>query len=492
MNYKNTVKTAFLVFLALSLVASPALGAINWGHSATHNPEVRVDEFIKHKHDMGDSVTTYEDDNGEIQQFPGEVNESESNPYTFSPAHINESEYRKFPRRSDNVTAIDSSEWSVSGTNAAKMAVSDEEVTNGVPGLNVSADGMLAGDTATATFENFTIESDENKRHFQHVLNVPELTADALITYKIEDSDGDYKELEINSSADANQDHVIANSTGSGIVVQPQLGDIATNTVGDGEFNDIEKVTITIVDGDATIISPALNLEKKSTWKFGTQAVDTDGDGETDDTTTLTEPTGEVSVQSLNSLGSTFADAQIRELAFAAILDGEHATKSEMNLTAAEQYANYEKRANQTVWLTIPSAYDISLNSLTLQDEQVLPDNRYISVEYAEGQSEDTGYGDVSDSAWKDVTDSYSNHGATLELDSTLQTGTTIIISYDYVVTGEEAEGMEQEGGAPPVTADNGIMATLSNFADWLMGLPGMILGGLGLGAGWEKRRSAS
>jgi len=76
----------------------------------------------------------------------------------------------------------------------------------------------------------------------------------------VTDGDGDYVEVTLyDSTADAENDSVVANSTGEGMVLQHQVGDLEVAGTGDGTFGSTEEIT---VNGEADADVSVLDAER--------------------------------------------------------------------------------------------------------------------------------------------------------------------------------------------------------------------------------------
>ena len=465
------------VMLALLVVASgvgaAASSSINTSADAAHNPTVEVD-VTKSVHQMGWAATEYEDDNGDLSTLDAEVNESANNSYSFVASDINFTDAGAFPHEKSEVSALDATEYTKTGANSAKLSVSDVETAPGVDAVRVNTDGSMAsGDVAAAEFSNFSVTSDESKRMLQLGLDISTLDSATVVEARVIDEDGDYKVAEINSSRSSGEDW-IAGATGEGYVYQQKLGDLTTQTSGDGTFDNIQTVQFRVLDGDADVSVMAVNTEKMSKWKLGEEKIDSDGDGELE-TETIEEvkSAGAISIHSLDSMGSTFDSATIKGLTIPMQFGAEHLTEEQdisFEKAEASNYPSFDWRVDVYYRLSLPSAYDLSYSNAVLTDTVEVPGNRYQTVEYAEGIG-DAEFGDISFS--NDFTSQYGSQDADLTLDSTIQAGQELALHYDYVVTDGELSEMEQTGGGAPMSQSSG--GPISWIVGAVMGLLGLL-----------------
>jgi len=472
MNLSTPRKGLFALLVVLlvgGMAVVPAAASnsvINYDSSAAPQPAISGDVTIDH-HRMGDSALTYNNDNGDWTQFAGSVNSSVDNPYEFVATDVAFQDAGAFPHAKENYSALTAAEW----TTTTGVSTTDVETAPGVDALAIETNGsMTSGDTASAEFTNFSITSEENKRYLQTALDINTLDSGTTVELRVVDADGDYKTAEINTTRTSGEDF-IGNATGEGHLYQRQLGKMDLTANGDGTFNDIESVNVVVSGGDFDGEFSALNVDKLSTWDFGDRLVNTDSDDELETQQILEHKTGgALAVSDLSTLGDTFGNAEIKGLTVPFILEAQDLDSEnvEANFTSADQYANYDSHFQGYTRFQIPSAYDLSYANLALTDTVSVPGSRYVSVEYAEGTG-DTAFSDIS--SWSDITGSYSSVGASVTIDDTIQPGTSLVVSYDYVVTGEEKTSLQNSGPSGPVDAGGS-----QGIIDWLIGIPGAII----------------
>lgn len=474
--------------LVLSVVGGAAAQAIDdpqeidYESNATPNvaieTTVTVDEV-----EPGWEPTEYEGNNGEVQELPAHVNDSVENPTSLVATNINEEEFTSFPNAGDDdsVSWADASEWS----SGASMSLTETTTAPNVDALNFATDGsMTAGDSATATFSNVSISSDEERRYLQLAADVNTLDNATTVDVRVVDEDGDYTEVSIdpdNSTDDAN---VLANSEVDGAVSQVQLGelDVQTAADSDGEFNNIESIEVVANDGEADVSFALMNAERMSTYTFGEQRYDSDGDGEMDDTRTITEPQGEYGVTGLDTLGSTFDDATFRnvnyELTFSAS-DLEDASDAQVEFAEAESYPSFDWFGTHSYRLSLPDAYALSYSGSELVFTGDLPEDRYEVVQVAEDVG-DTGFANVT--GWTDYTDQVAT-GEQIVLSNTIGSGAEIAIQTEALLTDGERNDVESPSSSgamgPTSSSDDGPLG-------FIMSAPGVIVGAIGALTSWR------
>mgnify|MGYP000642797929 CR=1 FL=1 len=490
----KTIFTALLAALLVTSLAAPAAMAapdFNENASAAQNPYIETDVTVSNFDRAEMEPGQYEDDSGEIATLPGSVDQSQDvddigsgtvNPYHFVATDVDFSDAAAFPHASENVSAVhNESKWTVDESGSAgSMTVSDSSTAPGVEALEVSTSSQTDTDTATASFSDVSITSDAEKRYLQAMLDVNALDSGATVELRAVDSDGDYVATTINTSASASDDDVIATGTGGGYVIQEQVGALTTQGSGDGTMAAIEEVEVVVMDGDATVRLSALNADKTSEWSLGDERVDTDDqdDFETETVRDVSEP-GAVHIYNLDTMGSTFDNAEINglEMPMRFAASDLASDEQEVNVTfqAAESYPSFENRMEAYYRLELPAAYDLSYANATLKQDVTVPSSRFQTAEIAEGAS-DTEFSEID--GWTDVLGSIGSQGDTVTLDDTIQPGQEIGYHATVLVTDDEKSELQQIGGAGQFASSSGgglISMILSPFGA-LAGAAGALL----------------
>jgi len=485
--------------LALLLVTSVVAGAgialaddseVNHGADATPDPTLSA-TVEKDVHDTAwSSALTYEADDGSMKTLNGEVNSSVDNPYGFVASDLNFSDAGVFPSAKSDVSMLEAAEWSVdeSGT-AGSASVTDTRTAPDVEAVNLATSSQTSGDTATFTADNFSITSDEQKRHLQVVLDVNTLDSGASAEVQVVDEDGDMKVAEIDASRSSGED-LIANSTGEGIIYQTQLGDLSTEGSGDGDFNNIQRVDVVVSDANADVDISAINLERMSTWTFGTKLADTDSDDDLEEVDHVeTREGGTLAIHDLDTV--QFDDADIMGLTVDIRVNASDLGSEDVELNTTvddgNTYPNFHGTTTLYYRFELPDAYELSFSDERLVDEQTVPESRVMSVEYAE----DTGtteFGQID--SWTDKTSLYSGEGTTAEIDYTIHSGQTAVLKYQFKLTESEFDAIQSSssGGGGGVLASGGGGGVL----DMLISLPGAAFGTFLAFLGLRKRRGGS
>ena len=492
---KKKLKTLAVVLFALAIVGSSTVAALNFSADAP-NPTAKVDSVTVSAYDVkwGDSLT-FENDSGSVLALPATLNSSTDvddlgkgtvNPFSLVATNIEEKDFGEFPRTGDTTedpdkddntaSALDASEWTKSGAASSKLTVSDTETAQNVEAVRFDADSMTSGDVATATYQNWTseLDSDESKRYLQVAADVDQLASSAEVQIKVVDESGDYKQLVLNTSETQSSSGVLANATGDGHVSQVQLGELTT--FGGGSWDNIEKVEVTVVDGDADVSISMLNAGKMSRYKFGTKYVDNDDDDDLEKKE-IYEPHGTYSIYSVETLDSEFDGATIHGLSFPAHFSAEDLEDSNIKTEWQDGkdagYPNWDKFATFFYRLELPSAYDLSYSGVELVQETQWPGDRYVSVQYAEGVSEDTDFEDIEDNQWASKTSSYDAKGKNVTVDSTIAPGDDLVFKFEMVFTGDEASNLQTAGGG----GDGGAMGSGFSNIPLIGGLIVVLLG---------------
>ena len=465
MNLKKVGFSALIALLVVSsMVATPAMaaGGIGWGGDSkapnpTVNSEVTIDEW--NAADFSGPLQYY-DDAGDAAQLPASPNASNDNPVTLTATDIDFQERNEFPRLDaedgeNSASALDDSEWTVSGA-----SVSSSTTAPGVDALNYV--GTASSDLAT--YSNVSV-ADGEKSYITLAADIN--SAAGTPTLQLTDGDGDYVEVTLyDSTADAENDSVLANSTGEGKVLQHQVGDLEVQGTGDGTFGSTEEITVNgEIDADVSV----LDAERTRELTFGERAEDTDDDDELE-TVTITEPRGEYAVTGMDTLDDVMSDATIYGVTVDAEFQASDLQDDEdvsAEFSESSDYPQWDQLGQISYRLELPTAFDLSYSNTELVDDPELPGERYKTVEVAEATG-DTGFDDID--SWSDVTDSYGSSEVTL--DSTVSSGTVYAVSYDVVLTNGEVDTIESAvgGGAGPMDSGNG------GLWDKIISIPGGIV----------------
>lgn len=476
--------------MLMGAVAPFAAAAVTPNQSAdtTQNPYLQSD-VTKSTHDMaefgaGDSgVLKYYDDNGQTQSLNAVLpDEDNANPVTYTPSHISATDYNKFPRDDETTTAVNSSEWSAPGANAS---VADRQLGQ-ADAVGIDVD-QTTGYSETVTFNTFTIDTDEEKRMFQIAGDVNELSTGTTVSIRAVDADGDYKELTADTAGNASTDSVWADSTGDSFVTQVRMGDLSTAGSGSGTFDTIEKIEVVVTDGNFDGSLSLVNLEKMSTYDYGTQMVDDNGDGDKNTESDLTQPNGAVAVSGLDTLGSTFDDAKLYNIQFTAEFNAAESPDedSQANFSDAGNYQTYDHIAEQHNRLKLPSAYDLAYANSKLMADMALPESRYINAKYVLSAGE-TEFDSLDENSWTaDVSDSYTGT-EDVELVAGINPGETVIVYTESLITDDEKNDMTvdesaQESGGGGMFDSGGDGPVQTYILSPLGGAVAAILGFLGL-----------
>ena len=474
------------IALALLMITAPAATAsnsvVNYDSDVAPLPWVS-EEITIEAHDMSaSSPLAYEADDGSDAMIHGRINESVDNPVSYVPTDVEFDAADTFPHDKDSVAAVDNaSEWSkdVSGS-AGSATISSAETAPNVDAIQFSTSSQTSSDVATFSFTNFSVTSDVSKRYVQAMLDVSTLDSGATVELRVVDGDGDYYTAEINASRSSGED-LIGNATGEGLVYQRQIGKMSLTSAGDGSFGDIEEVEVAVLDGDADVSVSALTVEKMSMWKLGTKAVDNDDDDELEDVEVFEKKTGGAqSVKSRASIGTTFDSAVIHGLMLDIEKQPQDLEASSVMLesaTTGQKYPSYHGTVTVYYRFELKDAYDLSHSNAVLLDNQTMPSDRLLSVEMAEGVSDDTAFNDVE--SWTDLTPSYTSEGTEMTVDDTLQPGSDIVIKYKMKLTEDEWNAIQNTGsGGGGFWSGGGF---LGGFMNWIAAGVGTIVASLGV-----------
>jgi hypothetical protein len=466
-------QAVLLAVVAIAVVAQPVIAAtamtgpdaVNTDAESAHNPYIAGTVTVD-AHEMGWDPMEYEANDGTIAELPAMVNESAPNPYTVTFSDIETSAYEAFPvnTRTEEDSALNAAGWATSAATGGSVSVSNVTTAPSVEAVQVSTSSQTAGDVVNASFDGFSIDSDAEKRYFSVVADVPTLDSAANVYIRAVDDDGDYVQAEIDADDNASNGNTMANSTGEGYVFQQRVGEMSVMGNGDGSMGAINETKVVVEEADATVDIAAINVEHTSPWTLGDQMVDSDDDGDKDETDTLIQvnSSGGVPLSSVDSMGSAFDAATIHSLdiefhAYSSMMpEEEDYERWNVSYEEATDYPSFDWIADDHRRLAMPTAYDLSYSNLELRDEQPLPENRYGAVEYATTVGE-TNFSDIS---WTDATSSYNEKGSEVVLASGFSGGDEVAVQYSSVKLTQanyDAWTSTAGGGAPMGDSGGGL-----------------------------------
>ena len=485
MNFKSSITKVVVALLALSLLATPAMAA-GLNHSAAETPNrTYTYDLEKAEHDMSwgashSEALIYENNDGDQSTLDAEVNTSAQNPYSFVATDLEVADFGAFPHSDDDISALDADQW----TSTAGASVDNAETAPGVDAVRVTTSGVGSGTEESATFSNFSVTSDEEKRFLQVGMDVDQLDTDASIEVRVIDEDGDKKIATLDESADPTADEIIGSEAGEGLFYQHRLGDLSTIADGDGDFDNIEEVEVAVLDADADVSISALNVDKLSQYKLGEQMVqNSDDEWESESITEVSTP-GSISLSSLQPMGGGFDTAVIHELTIStkqtAALAPSEDVSAEFEQDENNTYPGYYGTAEIHIRNGLVDAYDLSYSNVKLVDEQTLGTDRYLSVSYAEDVG-DTDFADIGDVEWSALTTSYSSQGSTVTVDETVQAGDESVLKFNVRLNQDEFAALQasENGGGGFFSANSG--GPLSSIINWFAAGVTAIAGALGI-----------
>lgn len=466
------------------------------GDQAAPDPYFDVDNVTISTHNMTwDTPLKYESNSGDVKALNGEVNGTDdpdepfyrNNPYSFIASDVNFTDGHEFPRKSDEIgynsaSALDASEW-VNGTPAGigskTLSISDVTTAPNVDAVEIASGGSMASnDLLNATYENFTISSDADKRYIQFIVDVNTLDSAAGVNMSVHDSDGDYVDVSVaNSSNSASSYDVAAASTGDGFVLQEQVGNLTVEGSGDGTMQEIVRIEVTIVDGDATVQFAAINVEKMGEWNFGDQRTDTDSDDALE-TSTVHDPRGTHHVHDLGTMGPEFDDAIINDLSYPVNMRAKNLPAGEVSqyLNSTDSYPGFSTLLGSYYRLELPDQYDLTWNGPNLIHRAEWPGERYVTFEYAE----DTGSTDFHAASYSSVSAPGSEDELTM-IDTSISAGQHYLFHSELKLTDANVDAIQSgAGGAAPMDESGG-GGFFSSIWGGVVAVVGSILGVLGL-----------
>jgi len=217
-----------------------AAGGIGWGGDSkapnpTFNADVTVDEWNGADFD---EALQYYDDSGDAAQLPASVNASNDNPITLTATDIAFEQNDEFRERAMRTARIPPRRsMRTSGRRAAPRWIDDDRAGRRRAELRGGRRRVTRRRTRTSPSRTvrkgyLTIAADIN-------------SASGTPTLQVTDGDGDYVEVTLyDATGDASNDTLLANSTGEGMVLQQQVGDLTVQGGGDGTFDSTEEITV--------------------------------------------------------------------------------------------------------------------------------------------------------------------------------------------------------------------------------------------------------
>jgi hypothetical protein len=308
---------------------------------------------------------------------------------------------------------------------------------------------------------------------------VKSIDAGTTVEFNVVDANGDVKTAEINTSRSSGEDFV-TNTSGDGIVYQRALGDMDTDSSnGDGSWNDIESVEIAVHDGDADLEIAGLNVEKMSMYDLGSAKKNTDSDEDDLENAEYTEKKtgGAMDLYSLETLGSAFDSAELHNLEIDMVGTPEHLPDDDVmiKLEQTDKFPGYYGIATIYVDMGLQDSYDLSYANAERTDEQSVTSDRILSVEYAEGVSDDTDFADIEDSAFADKTSLYSSEGTNVTVDDTLQTGSHDVVKFRMKLDENQYNAIKSTGGFGGGGAKSGGLSNLPIIGGIVVALLGIL-----------------
>lgn len=497
---RGATGAALALLLAALVVSSVAVApvagdntAANWGADTAPAFQAYADSATIAEHnrsEMNSPLQVY-DDNGEVTSLDAELNSSINNSLGVTYTKISADRLGEFPRKSDEgdntASWRDTSEWSKDASGSAGSGTIASTTVADVSAVKFSTSSQTSGDTMVFNYSNVSITSDAEKRVTSVFFDLKTLDSGAEGDLELVDADGDIKEFHINSSANADDADVLANSTGTAYVGQEQLANVATEGSGDGSFDEIQAVRLEVHDADLEIVVTGFDSGSKSELDLGDHMTDTDGDGEVE-ASQVTDKTssGEQRLDSLESMGSWADSAQVYDLTVYGItMKPGKLASADVHVNSSpsfvDDYGTYEH--GTTTWLrfNVPAYIDISWSGLVFRlDGQAYISDRYVALDYKEG----TGSTDLTDvSSMTDKTGSLASKGDRVVVDSTVPTGENVVVKLSLLQTSDEFdEYMSGSSGGAVAVGGGGPIDSLKTIA---MGLVAAL-------AAWKRKAIAA
>lgn len=500
-----TLRRRALAALAMTflLVAAPvgtaSAASVNW--SADQSPEIykHEDVLTVAKHDRADmsSPLEYEADDGSQTSLPAHLNSTQDTPVGVRLDKIEADRYQLFPRVSgedeNGETWLNTSNWTKASGSSSSMTISDGDgaTASGVPGVTFDA-SVASTETAEGNFsQGVDITSDADKRVLLFVGDVTTLASGSNVTIEAHDGDGDFRYASINESGNVSQDHVIVNSTTSGVFFQERLSNLKMGGSGDGTLDSIKYIKIKAHEANAKVNVVGLDFESKTVVDVGETMEDTDGDDNLEANTVdnFTDG-GEINLTSLDSMGGMFDSAVIHDLKVYNVRYGISDLDSSdyrAEFGNATDYAGYDHDLTIEAPLRVPTAIDLTHGSLEIRGDQQFVSERYATLDVAEDVDKDDTHDEVNSTHYTDKSDQFSKKDETHTiLGSGVTAGSTDWIQLTINLLDGEYDALAKDESAalaPTDDSSGGLIAGFVNFiTEPITVFVGTILGLLGLG----------
>ncbi|WP_239638712.1 MULTISPECIES: hypothetical protein [Halorubrum] len=488
-------RRAFMAAAGATLAAGMAGGAaaqsgggqLNFGYDLLSDPWITADVTVE-THEPDFEAFDYIADDESVESLAGATladrvdDQTPHNPVRVRADLIDIDDYRRFPAdltttdgNGDEVdaSALDSEFWTTDASGSTgSISVSETD-----DALNIAATGQAAGDTATATFSDFTISDGEQRRVLQVVANVNQLAADAVVSVRVVDTGGNEVVATIDSSADSSADDVIATAQGQGHIFQTQFGDMPNGP----NLDTIEEVIVDVSEADADVTFHGLNLESASRWQFGDrERVNSDDELVTE---TVYEQTGWFGITELSTLYDTdrFANAVLEEVRYDTAFRVSELPSSYVEYKFEDSgRSDFDRRMRYVYNFEFPDAYSLDITLNTWYDEVVFqyPSDRYMAMEVATGLNEQVALDGTDDISWTSRTSTYTSGSQDDEIElSTTPSSDSVLSLHGDVLYRSGEEDTATSGGAmmgPTGREGGGLLST------WL-GKIGAVLSALGL-----------
>ncbi len=449
-----------------------------YGHSSSET-------IAAHDLSQMDAPLELFDDEGEVTELPATYNDSQESPFGLRFDQIEADALTQFPRVSDEsdngASWIKTGQWSNSTTDSTNVTntVSDADADS-VEKVQLSSSGVTAGETSTFNFSENVSLDDPNKRVLFSVLNVNALGGD--VELRVVDSAGDYRYTTINSSLNASNESVVANSTGNGYVFQEKVGNLPMAGNGDGTLDSIEKIEVVMLDGDSDVTLAGLDADRKSTIDVAKIARDTDDDGENESVMVEDYWEGGEAPITAYEFGEQFDTAVLHDWT---VYDVRYPTSQLPSEELTAEFSNssessYPAELAKTGDIYVPSYIDLTHGTLELRVDQGLITDKFGTFRTAQVDSS-TDFGNVSDGDWTDRSDTLTEKRNTVTVISGISADQEYRVDMLLYLTSDDKSALEatQAMSTGPTSQGGGFW---SNPLNVIGSLVGSAIAALGLG----------
>lgn len=486
----GAVAAGTLVLGASGSVAAQGNTQLNWSADYNPNPYIPVEVRVReHEGEMDELDFTDDsgeedslnrlgvvipDENPDTRDEDDEEDKDAWNPVTLEARNFLVSQNKAFPR-----DAEDDDDDPIYWHQDPDTYWNTTDATVGTASMDsLEIEATAVGGTASFS-EQIDITSGLGRKRLHLVMDVVDLQSDGTINVHVKDEGGDSVTATIDPDGNEDDDNVLATSTGDSIHVEPKLEDL------DGDIDlldEIDEIEFEFAGNTGEIQLYGLDLAREGRTDWGTREYK-DEDDEFD-TETVRQPSGEFSITSLDTLGVSLSeDDVIRDVIYDAEMRASELPDSHVDVVFedADRRATGDltERMKAVFNFELEQHFDLSWESIGgIKDYVYFDSTNYLEAGYEHGLDDPEDVEEVEDDELDltDVTSDYETgeFDEVVELSTDASADQVTAFYLDMRITPETAsEWQDTTAVGAPAREPGGIR-------DWVFGLPGMIVGGLG------------